>query len=67
MKLVKLTEEEKNFVRSWSELFSMPITTIVVKEKNGYIRFGDHSWFWLAGKFKAMKKGKVYTIEELLR
>ena len=64
---MKLTKEEKDFVRSWSALFSMPITTIVVKEKNGYIRFGDNSWFWLRGKFNAMKKGKVYTIEELMK
>ena len=63
---MKLTKEEKDFVRSWSALFSLPITTIVVK-KNGYVRFGDNSWFWLRGKFEAMKKGKVYTIEELMK
>lgn len=64
---MKLTKEEKDFVRSWSALFSMPITTIVVKEKSDYIRFGDNSWFYLRGKFNAMKKGKVYTIEELMK
>jgi len=64
---MKLRKEEKEFIKAWAGLYNAPLDTTVEKGSDGHINFGNRSWFWLYGKFKAMKTGKVYTIEELLK
>lgn len=64
---MRLKKEEKEFIKAWAGLYKAPLDTTVVKSLNGEIRFGNNSWFWLVGKFKGIKVGKQYTIEELIK
>lgn len=64
---MKLTKEEKEFIKAWANLYKVPLDSKVVKGEDGYINFSDHSWFWLYGKFNALKVGTPYTIEELIK
>lgn len=64
---MRLKKEEKEFIKAWAGLYKAPLDTTVVKSLNGEIRFGNHSWFWLVGKFRGIKVGKTYTIEELIK
>ena len=64
---MRLKKEEKEFIKAWAGLYKAPLNTTVVRTSNGEIRFGNHSWFWLRGRFKRIRTGKVYTIEELLK
>ena len=64
---MRLKKEEKEFIKAWAGLYKAPLDTTVVKGMDGHINFGNHSWFWLAGKFNGLKEGKTYTIEELIK
>lgn len=64
---MKLKKEEKEFIKAWAGLYKAPLDTTVEKGPGDRINFSDHSWFWLAGKFKGLEKGQTYTIEELTK
>lgn len=64
---MSLKREEKDFLRAWANLYKCPPDTIVVRSDQDLIKIGGMGgWFQLIGKFKGMKKDKIYTIEELL-
>lgn len=62
-----LKKEEKEFIKAWANLYKMPLNSTVVKGTDGHITFANQSWFWLYGKFKAIKVDRLYTIEELIK
>lgn len=64
---MRLKKEEKEFIKAWANLYKVPLNSMVTKQKDGRINFANHSWFLLYGKFKAIKVGIPYTIEELIK
>ena len=52
---MKLSVEEKEFLKAWAALFKMPLNTTVVRYENDYIYVGT-SYFWLYNKFHGLEK-----------
>ena len=63
----KLSDEEKAFLIAWAGLYNTPLSCKVCRGSDYTVRFGDNSWFWLAKKYKSLKVGEEYTIEELTK
>lgn len=63
----ELSDEEKAFLIAWAGLYNTPLSCKVCREPNNVIRFGNHSWFSLVGKYRNLKAGEEYTIEELTK
>jgi hypothetical protein len=63
----KLSDEEKAFLVAWAGLYNTPLSCKVCRGSDGYIRLGNGSWFWLARKYRSLKVGEEYTIEELTK
>ena len=63
---MKLSAEEKDFLKAWAALFKMPLNITVVRLENDYIHVGT-SYFWFYNKFHGLEKNKEYKLQELLK